>query len=89
MGAGLKTKPEMLKIARLDKTQGCNLAKKVRDILRNKCVDLKKVECVYSDESVKICKDENGNNILGSLPIVPAVMGVMLANLILKKCIGA
>lgn len=89
MGAGLKTKPEMLKAAKLDKTQGCNLAKKIRDILRVKRVDLKQVECVYSDESVKICKDENGNNILGSLPIVPAVMGVMLANLILKKCIGA
>ena len=87
MGAGLKTKPEMLKVDRLDKTKGCNLAKKIRDNLRHNGVDLKKVECVYSDESVKICKDENGNNVLGSLPIVPAVMGIMLANQILNKCI--
>lgn len=86
MGAGLKTKPEKLKTSTLDKTQGCNLAKKMRDELRKKNVDLRKVNCVYSDECVKICKDENGNNVLGSLPIVPCSMGTMLANFVLEKC---
>ena len=51
-----------------------------------KNVDLRKVNCVYSDECVKICKDENGNNVLGSLPIVPCSMGTMLANFVLEKC---
>ena len=87
MGAALKTKPELLKVDRLDKTKGCNLAKKIRDNLRKNGTDLKKVECVYSDENVEICKDEEGNNVLGSLPIVPAVMGIMLANVVLQKCI--
>jgi tRNA A37 threonylcarbamoyladenosine dehydratase len=86
MGAGLKTKPEKLKLATLDKTQGCNLAKKMRDELRKKNVDLRKVNCVFSDECVQICKDENGNNVLGSLPIVPCCMGTMLANFVLEKC---
>lgn len=83
MGAALKTKPEMLKAASLDKTEGCHLAKKVRDILRHQGVDLKGVRCVYSPEAVKICKDEAGNNILGSLPMVPAMMGTMLAGEVL------
>ncbi len=87
MGAALKTKSELLKVDRLDKTKGCNLAKKIRDNLRKNGTDLKKVECVYSDENVEICKDEVGNNVLGSLPMVPAVMGIMLANVVLQKCI--
>ncbi len=85
MGAALKTKPELLKSATLDKTEGCHLAKKLREMLRKQQVDLKKINCVYSSESVKICKDENGQNILGSLPIVPAVMGTMLASFVLQK----
>ncbi len=84
MGAALKTKPELLRAATLDKTEGCPLAKKLRDTLRRQNVDLKKVHCVYSPEAVHICKDADGNNILGSLPMVPAAMGVMLAAEILK-----
>ena len=61
------------------------MAKKLREMLRKQQVDLKKINCVYSSESVKICKDENGQNILGSLPIVPAVMGTMLASFVLQK----
>ena len=85
MGAALKTKPELLKSVTFDKTEGCHLAKKLREMLRKQQVDLKKINCVYSSESVKICKDENGQNILGSLPIVPAVMGTMLASFVLQK----
>ena len=50
-----------------------------RDNLRREGVDLRKVRCVYSPEAVKICKDAVGNNVLGSLPMVPAAMGAMLA----------
>lgn len=87
MGAALKTKPELLRIATLDKTEGCHLARKLREMLRQEHCELKKVRCVYSSEAVKICKDEAGNNILGSLPIVPAVMGTMLASEILTQCL--
>lgn len=86
MGAALKTKPELLRAATLDKTTGCHLAKKLRDILRHQGYSLRKIRCVYSSEAVKICKDEAGNNILGSLPMVPAVMGIMLATEVLKLC---
>lgn len=87
MGAALKTKPELLRTATLDKTAGCPLAKKLRDILRHQGCDLKKVRCVYSTEPVKICKDAEGNNVLGSLPMVPAAMGTMLAAEVLARCL--
>lgn len=87
MGAALKTKPELLRVATLDKTEGCHLAKKLREMLRQEKCALKKVRCVYSSEAVKICKDEAGNNILGSLPMVPAAMGTMLASEILAQCL--
>ncbi len=89
MGAALKTKPELLRAVTLDKTEGCPLAKKLREMLRGCGCDLKKVHCVYSNEPVKICKDENGNNVLGSLPMVPAAMGAMLATEILNRCLEA
>ncbi len=79
MGAALKFKPELLKVATLDKTSSCRLAKKLRDILSKRRVDLKKVKCVYSSEAVKVCKDEFGNNVLGSLVMVPMAMGANLA----------
>lgn len=88
MGAALKTKPELLRVTTLDKTEGCHLAKKLRDMLRHDGCDLKKVRCVYSDEPVKICKDAAGNNILGSLPMVPAAMGAMLAAEVLNCCLA-
>jgi tRNA A37 threonylcarbamoyladenosine dehydratase len=78
-GAALKFKPELLKISTLDKTSCCRLAKKLRDILSKRGVDLKKVNCVYSTETVKVCKDEFGNNVLGSLVMVPMAMGAELA----------
>lgn len=86
MGAALKTEPQCLHVATLDKTKGCHLAKKMRDMLKQQGVDLHRVRCVYSDEAVKICKDEYGNNILGSLPMVPMAMGSMLATEIFKRC---
>ncbi len=87
MGAALKTQPEMLRIATLDKTEGCALAKKMRENLRRERVDLRRICCVYSPEKVKICKDAEGHNILGSLPIVPAAMGNMLATEILRQAL--
>ena len=84
MGAALKTRPELLRAATLDKTEGCALAKKMREMLRREGGDLRKVRCVYSPEKVAICKDANGNNVLGSLPMVPAAMGIMLAGEVLS-----
>lgn len=83
MGAALKFRPELLKTLRLDKTSHCKLAKKVRNILVKRGVDIKKVWCVCSSETVEICKDDEGNNILGSLCPVPMAMGANLASFVI------
>lgn len=80
MGAALKFRPELLKIATLDKTTNCHLAKKLRENLRKKGVNLKDVNVVFSTESAKIVKDENGNNVLGSMAQVPMAMGAFMAS---------
>jgi tRNA A37 threonylcarbamoyladenosine dehydratase len=89
MGAARKTKPEMLVTTTLNKTEGCPMAKKLRDILRHQGVDIKRVACVFSKEVVPIAKDAAGNNVLGSLPMVPAVMGTLLATYVLEQTIQA
>ena len=85
MGAALKFNPGLLKPATLDKTSGCRLAKKLREMLKKQHVDLHKVHCVFSTEEVTHCKDENGNNILGSLALVPAAMGIRLAEQVFEQ----
>ena len=87
MGAALKMKPELLRATTLDKTFGCPMAKKLRGMLRKNGVNLSKVRCVFSSEEVSALKDERGQNILGSLPMVPAAMGTMLASEVLKECL--
>lgn len=88
MGAALKMQPELLRAATLDKTFGCPLSKKLREMLRKDGVDLTKVRCVFSNEAVHALKDENGQNVLGSLPMVPAAMGGMLAAEVLRECLS-
>lgn len=88
MGAALKFKPELLKISTLDKTTNCHLAKKLRDILRKNSVNLKKVGVVFSTEDAKNVKDDNGNNVLGSLALVPMSMGAMLASKMFEEIVG-
>jgi len=85
MGAALKRDVSLLRTANLGATEGCAMAKKLRGILKAKGLDLKTIPCVYSPEAVKICKDENGANVLGSLPMVPAAMGIKLASWVLEE----
>lgn len=88
MGAALKFRPELLKISKLDKTTNCHLAKKLRDILRKNNVNLKKVDVVFSTEETKSIKDSNGNNVLGSLALVPMGMGALLASKMFEEIVG-
>lgn len=80
MGAALKFKPELLKLSNLDKTTNCHLAKKLRENLRKRNVNLKDVKVVFSTEDARIVKDKNGNNVLGSMAQVPMAMGAFIAS---------
>ncbi len=81
MGAALHFETQSIHVATLKKTKVCPLAASVRSRLRD--VDTSDITCVYSEERLEIRpdeRDEHGKSILGSLPTVPAVFGMTLAN---------
>ncbi len=81
MGAALHFETQSIHVATLKKTKVCPLAASVRSRLRD--VDTSDITCVYSEEKLQIRpdeRDEHGKSILGSLPTVPAVFGMTLAN---------
>lgn len=86
MGAALHLDTQRVRVAPLRKTSVCPLAGAVRKGLRD--VDTSNITCVFSDEppvSVPTEKDEHGKSVLGSLPTVPAVFGMTLANLAIAR----
>ena len=81
MGAALRLDTQSVRVAPLKRTSVCPLAARVRRGLRD--MDTDNMTCVYSIEPVTVRpdeKDEHGKSVLGSLPTVPAVFGMTLAN---------
>ena len=88
MGAALHMDTLALRVDTLKRTKVCPLAASVRSRLRN--VDTSNITCVYSEERPLVkpeARDEHGKSILGSLPTVPAVFGMTLANQIILHLI--
>lgn len=82
MGAALHMDTQAVRVAPLRRTSVCPLAAAVRKGLRD--LDTSNITCVYSVEppvAVPVDRDEHGKSVLGSLPTVPAVFGMTLANL--------
>lgn len=89
MGAALHFDTQSVRVATLRKTKVCPLASAVRSRLRD--VDTSMVTCVYSEEQIGIKpdeRDEHGKSVLGSLPTVPAVFGMTLANEAIRHILG-
>ena len=89
MGAALHLDTQRVRVAPLRKTSVCPLAGAVRKGLRD--LDTSGITCVFSDEppvSVPTERDEHGKSVLGSLPTVPAVFGMTLANLAIMRILS-
>ncbi len=89
MGAALHFETGSIRVATLKKTKVCPLAAAVRSRLRD--VDTSMVTCVYSEEQIAVKpdeRDEHGKSVLGSLPTVPAVFGMTLANEAIRHILG-
>lgn len=89
MGAALHFETQSIHVATLKKTKVCPLAAAVRSRLRD--ADTSRITCVYSEEKLEIRpdqRDEHGKSILGSLPTVPAVFGMTLANEAIRYLLG-
>ncbi len=81
MGTGNKLHPEMFEIADIYKTSVCPLAKVMRTRLKKE--GIKKLKVVYSKEE----PITNVDNIIGSVPFVPSVAGLILAGEVVKDIV--
>lgn len=89
MGAALHMDTQSIEVAPIMKTHTCPLAASVRKKLRD--CDTSRITAVFSEEppiSIPMDRDEHGKSVLGSLPTVPAVFGMTLANLAIMEIVN-
>lgn len=93
MGAALRSEPEMIRSVDLFDTRKCPLAKRLRKRLKKEGVG-RGIRCVYSLEDVNFCYQEEEKaaettpysdrgrrrRILGSLPTLTGIFGLIIAN---------
>lgn len=95
MGAALRTDPTRIRIADIFDTDNCPLARFVRKRLRRRGIG-RGISCVYSNEKVDFDYSQTNDeekvgetphadrgrqrNVLGSLPTVTGIFGLILAN---------
>lgn len=85
MGTGGKTDPQMLKVADIEKTRGCPLARVMRRELKLR--NIRDVKVVYSEEQTIIDqgqkinaeKTNSGRIVPPSMIFVPACAGILIA----------
>ncbi|AFG38658.1 tRNA threonylcarbamoyladenosine dehydratase [Spirochaeta africana] len=96
MGAALRTDPTRISLGDIMDTSGCPLARAVRTRLRRQGIG-RGITCVYSTEPVSFHYGSAGRdgtqrtinrglerNVLGSLPTLTGIFGLMLANQAIK-----
>ncbi len=76
MGAALRTDPSKVRLSTLDRTRVCPLAAAMRRRLRD--IGTGGIVCVYSEE--RPCAAPAPDGALGTLPALPAIFGMTLAN---------
>lgn len=87
MGAGNKLDPTAFKVADINKTSVCPLARVIRKLCRDN--GIKKLKVVYSEEQAiepkcKISDEHGKKRIPASNAVVPAVAGLIIASEVLK-----
>lgn len=85
MGTGNKLHPEMFRIADIEKTNVCPLAKVMRRELKNR--GIRKVKVLYSEEvpgKSKVTDPETGKAVPGSIAFVPPVAGLLIAGEVVR-----
>jgi len=87
MGTGNKLDPTAFRVADIDKTKTCPLAR----IIRKECkkLGISRLKVVYSEEEPKkgIIDPNTGKNIPASVSFVPGVVGMILAGEIIKDMV--
>ena len=89
MGAALHMDAGAVRISPVMESRVCPVASRVRSALRG--FDASNVTCVYSEERplvVPDSRDEHGKSVLGSMPTIPAIFGMTLANEAIRHILG-
>lgn len=81
MGTGNKLRADLFEVTDIYKTSVCPLAKVMRTRLKKE--GIKKLKVVYSKEE----PITNPDNIIGSVPFVPSVAGLIIAGEVIKDII--
>ncbi len=81
MGTGNKLSPQLFEVADIYKTRVCPLAKVMRTRLKKE--GIRKLKVVYSKEE----PITNPDNIIGSVPFVPSVAGLIIAGEVVRDLI--
>jgi tRNA A37 threonylcarbamoyladenosine dehydratase len=103
LGAALRTDPGKIRITSLARTRNCPLARQVRKALRGQGID-GRFPCVWSEEPVNHLPDQavaepdgdqprvhqrgRPRRVLGSLPTIPGIFGLIAANKALEMLAG-
>ena len=87
MGAGNRLDPFKIKIADINQTSNCPLAKVMRNELKKR--NIKNVKCIYSLElsiepNETIINSENGKKVIGSIAYMPSIFGLIIASEVIK-----
>lgn len=91
MGAALKTDASCIRLAKLSQTVNCPMARRIRQILKKGGANIADIDCVFSSEQCILPENaitadpDGGRNILGSLPTITAIFGLMIANHVITK----
>ena len=85
MGTGNKLDPTAFRVARIEKTDTCPLARTVRNLCRRE--GIKGVRVVYSTEqpSGETLSDGHGRHAPGSISFVPAAAGLCIAGEVIRE----
>lgn len=84
MGAGFRTDPGRVKVATLNRTEVCPLAKKLRRMLRERGIDGSAVRVVYSDE---MPQRPAGQTEIGSVGFVTGTFGMYAAREVYRQLV--
>ena len=84
MGTGNKLDPTAFRVARIEKTDTCPLARTVRNLCRRE--GIKGVKVVYSTEQPcgETLSDSHGRHAPGSISFVPAAAGLCIAGEVIR-----
>ena len=90
MGAGNRLDPTQIKIADINQTKNCPLAKVMRYELKKR--NINKVKCIYSLELPtkpveKLVLEDSCKEVIASISYMPSIFGLMISSEIIKDII--